>query len=559
MMKNVAILLLFFVSIFVSCKKEKDTKLEEKKQPRVVWQPYDETKDLEATQSLEQPRMHMKLLNSKVLDKNNIWKNLEAKLDFFSEEKYSSLKQFILEKDIPTIQQYIKDSKLTYEELTLFYIYRIRKYESDNALSLNSVIALNPKVVALARELDKIDKTNIDINSVFGMPILLKDNINTEGMMTTAGAIAFQHNETRNAFITEKLTAKNALILGKANLSEWAYFLCSGCPVGYSAVGGQTLNPYGRMIFETGGSSSGSGVTVAANFCVAAIGTETSGSILSPSSQNSIVGLKPTIGLLSRTGIVPISSTLDTPGPMTKNVIDNAILLNAIIGKDNDDNISVTTDVNFVDAVKDVSLKDKRFGIIKKLLEDSIYKIATKKIEKAGGVLIEIEPEQVQMPGFLNILNIDMKNDLQEYIKTHAGENIEIKNIEDAIAFNNKDTLLRIPYGQQLFEGIIADSTTVEELNVIKEDLKTIARTYFDVHINKHQLDAILSINNYDAGYAAVAKYPALTVPMGYTSEGEPKGLTFIAEPFSESKLLQLGRAYEKVTKERKMPISYSY
>ncbi|WP_109437154.1 amidase family protein [Aquimarina sp. AU119] len=556
-MKNVIILLLFVVSVFVSCKKEKDTKPQEEKQPRVVWQSYDETKDLEATQSLEQARMHLKLVNSKVLDKNDIWKSLESELDFFSEEKYKSLKQFILEKDIPTIQQNIKDNRLTYEELTLFYIYRIRKYESDNALSLNSVIALNPKVVDLARELDKVDKASIDVNSVFGMPILLKDNINTEDIATTAGAIALQHNNTKNAFITEKLIAKNALILGKANLSEWAYFLCSGCPVGYSAVGGQTLNPYGRMIFETGGSSSGSGVTVAANFCVAAIGTETSGSILSPSSQNSVVGLKPTIGVLSRTGIVPISSTLDTPGPMTKSVIDNAIVLNAIIGKDNNDAPSIATDINFVNLINDVSLKEKRFGIIKDLLEDSIYKIATEKIEKAGGVLIEIEPEQVQLPGFLSILNIDMKNDLPEYIKTQAGDEVEIKNIEDAIAFNNKDTLIRIPYGQQLFEGIITDSTTVEELNEIKERLKTAARTYFDVHINKHQLDAILSINNYHAGYAAVAKYPALTVPMGYSAKGEPKGLTFIAEPFSEGKLLQLGHAYEKVTKERKMPVSY--
>ena len=147
-------------------------------------------------------------------------------------------------------------------------------------------------------------------------------------MPTTTGAFALENNKnTEDAFIVTKLKENGALILGKANLSEWAYYFCSGCPVGYSAIGGQTLNPYGRKIFETGGSSSGSGVTVAANFAVAAVGTETSGSILSPSSQNSVVGLKPTIGLLSRTGIVPISSTLDTPGPLTKSVTDNAIFL----------------------------------------------------------------------------------------------------------------------------------------------------------------------------------------------------------------------------------------
>ncbi len=547
------------VSVFIltSCKKQEKIETQQEKEPRVVWQPYDETADLAATEMLEQTRMHLKLINSKVLDKNDIWKTLEPELDFFSEEKYDNLKKYILEKDIPTIQQQIKDGKLTYEELTLFYIYRIRKYESDNALSLNSVIALNPKVVEQARGLDKMNKKNIDVNSVFGMPILLKDNIGTKDMMTTAGAIALQNNKGKSAFITERLLNENALILGKANLSEWAYFLCSGCPVGYSAVGGQTLNPYGRMVFETGGSSSGSGVAVAVNFCVAAIGTETSGSILSPSSQNSVVGLKPTIGVLSRTGIVPISSTLDTPGPMTKSVIDNAIVLNAITGKDDNDTASTAIDINFVNSIKGSSLKEKRFGVIKEFLEDSIYKMAIEKIKKAGGEIIEIEPKQVQLPGFLSILNIDMRNDLPAYISTQAGSDVTIKNIKDAIVFNQQDSIKRIPYGQQLFEGILNDNTAIEELDNIKENLKKIARNYFDIHIDTYQLDAVLSINNYHAGYAAVAKYPALTVPMGYTSKGEPKGLTFIAKSFSEALLLQLGSAYEQATKERKEPANY--
>ncbi len=552
------IYILAFICVCNSCKQQKDTESRREKQPKVVWQSYDETNNLEATQQLEQRRMHLKLVNSKALDKNDIWKPLETELDYFSVEKYNSLKEFILEKDIPTIQQSIKDGKLTYEELTLFFIYRIRKYESDNSLSLNSVISLNPKVVEQARDLDAINTSEIDVNSVFGMPILLKDNINTKDMPTTAGAIALQNNSTNNAFITERLLEKKALILGKANLSEWAYFLCSGCPVGYSAVGGQTLNPYGRMVFETGGSSSGSGVAVAANFCIAAIGTETSGSILSPSSQNSIVGLKPTIGVLSRTGIVPISSTLDTPGPMTKSVVDNAILLNALIGKDIDDSASVAIEGGFLDSIKNTTLKGKRFGVIKRFLEDSIYKIAIKKIEKAGGKIIEIEPKPIKLTGFRSILNIDMKNDLPKYIKEQAGKGIPIKNIEDAIVFNREDSVIRIPYGQQLFEGIVEDSTTVEGLDRIKENLKAIARNYFDIHINTHQLDAVLSINNYHASYAAVAKYPALTVPMGYTDKGQPKGLTFIAQPFSERKLLQLGHAYEKATKERRAPVKYN-
>ncbi|WP_299214028.1 amidase family protein [uncultured Aquimarina sp.] len=551
-------LVYIFISllIFSSCKKEKE---EQQKglQPKVVWDPYDEDEDLESTKKLSQERMHLKLVNSRVLDKNDIWRSLESELDYFSEEDYVRLKQFILEKDIPTIQQSVKEGKLSYEELIKFYIYRIRKYESDNSLSLNSVISLNPKVVKQARALDKVDKNTIDVNSVFGMPIMLKDNIGAKDMFTTAGAIVLQNNKTNNAFITQRLLDQNALILGKANLSEWAYFLCVGCPVGYSAIGGQTLNPYGRMVFESGGSSSGSGAVVAANFCVAAVGTETSGSILSPSSQNSVVGLKPTIGLLSRSGIVPISSTLDTPGPMTKSVVDNAILLNAMIGKDTDDVTSVSTETDFVMSIKDSIIKGKRFGVIKAFLEDSLYVKAINKIKTAGGEIVEVEPEQTGLPGFLSILNIDMKNDLPKYIDLNASDNVNIKTIEDAIAFNLQDTLVRIPYGQGIFEGIVKDSTTTEDLEKIKEDLKITARKYFDSQIDEHSLDVVLSINNYHAGYAAVAKYPALTVPMGYTDKGEPKGLTFITKPLLEDKLLQLGYGYESISKERKMPVKY--
>ncbi|AXT53337.1 amidase [Aquimarina sp. BL5] len=552
-------LVYIFISllIFNSCKKEKEIQ-QKALQSKIVWESYDEVEDLESTKKLSQERMHLKLVNSKVLDKNDIWSTLESELDYFSEEDYGRLKPFVLEQDIPSIQKSIKEGKLSYEELTKFYIYRIRKYESDNSLSLNSVISLNPDVVKQARVLDKVDKKNIEVNSIYGMPIMLKDNIGTKDMLTTAGAIALQNNRTDNAFITKRLLEENALILGKANLSEWAYFLCVGCPVGYSAIGGQTLNPYGRMIFESGGSSSGSGAVVAANFCVAAIGTETSGSILSPSSQNSIVGLKPTIGLLSRSGIVPISSTLDTPGPMTKSIIDNAILLNAMIGKDPEDATSVSTDTDFIISIKDSIIEGKRFGVIKSLLQDSVYVKAINKIKIAGGEIIEVEPGQPSLPGFLSILNIDMKNDLPEYIRRNSTDTISIKTVEDIIAFNLQDTLVRIPYGQGIFEGIVKDSTTTEGLKKIKEDLKVTARKYFDSQIDQHNLDVVLSINNYHAGYAAVAKYPALTVPMGYTNKGEPKGLTFIGKPFSEDKLLQLGLWYESISKERKIPVNYN-
>ncbi|WP_299768971.1 amidase family protein [uncultured Dokdonia sp.] len=551
--------LLLFLSIsycLFSCKQSQEETPAIKNEP-IVWQTYDETEDLAGTQQLENPRMHLKLVNSKVRDKNEIWKPVQGVLQGFSVARYKELLPQILEKDIPTLQQHIKDGAFTYEELTLFYLYRIASIESDNDRALNGVIALNGNAVAKAQEYDRMDKNQIDNYSLFGMPILLKDNIGTAGMKTTAGAIALQDNSTGNAFITERLEAENAIILGKANLSEWAYFLCTGCPVGYSAVGGQTINPYGRLKFESGGSSSGSGVSVAANYAVAAIGTETAGSILSPSSQNSIVGLKPTIGALSRTGIVPISSTLDTPGPMTKNTIDTSILYQALMGKDLADSKSVTLPTFEASEVAKGTVKGKRFGVITSFLADTLYANAIEKIKSNGGVVVEVEPEQVGLPGFLTVLNIDMKNDLPAYLKKHAGSLVTIKTVADAVVFNKQDTLLHVPYGQQLFEGIVADETTEEALEEIKNNLEKVSRAFFDKSMDEHKLDAFLSINNYHAAYAAMAKYPALTIPMGYKTDGEPEGLTFIGKPFTEISLLQLGYGYEEISKERKLPEGY--
>jgi len=547
-MKKIAILIsLFFV--FLAC---------QRKENPVFFKKYDESIALDKQQNHPNRRMKFKLFQSKYLDMNAVFKPFEDDLAYFSEQEYQNLKPLILEQDIPTLQKNVKEGKLTYEKLTLFYLYRIRKFESDSTLSLNSIIALNPDVVKQAREKDKNSK-NISDFSVYGMPILLKDNINTFNMATTAGAVALQRNFTKSdAFIVEKLKENGALILGKVNLSEWAYFFCSGCPLGYSAIGGQTLNPYGRGEFETGGSSAGSGVTVAANFAVAAIGSETSGSITSPSSMNSVVGLKPTIGMLSRTGIVPISSTLDTPGPMTKNVIDNAILAQAMLGKDNADESSfeVKKDDFNADKISNGSLKGKRLGVLQSLLTDSIYAATIEKLKKAGAELVELNPQQPSFNGFITLLNIDMKHDLPKYLANNADKSLFIKNVKSVVEFNKKDSLLRAPYGQQLFEGIVKDTTTLAQLEVVKQNLKLDGENYLKA-LKEQNLDAILSINNYHSGIAAVSFHPTLTVPMGYKKSGEPISLTFVGLPFSESNLLKIGFAFEQLTKARKMPKNY--
>lgn len=551
---NRLIPLLFLVLTF-SCQEK--GQLEKKE--IILWQPYNDSAEVAANTNHENERMRYKLIQSKVLDKNEVFRPLFSEVSKMPEAEYESLKSMILEQNIHAIQSHIADGKLTYEKLTLFYLYRIYKYELNNTTTLNTIIALNKNVVEEARERDKYLKTSPAQNHpIYGMPILLKDNINTLGMNTTAGAIALINNEVEDAFIVKRLKENGALILGKVNLSEWANYLCN-CPNGQSAIGGQTLNPYGRRVFDTGGSSAGSGTSMAANYAVAAVGTETSGSILSPSSQNSIVGLKPTIGLLSRSGIVPISSTLDTPGPMTKNVADNAILLTAMLGKDEEDSKSVEGEVLSVSVLQE-TLEGKRFGTMKNLMEgDSIYKATIDKMKTFGAEIIEFTPPEVIMDGFLSILNIDMRNDLPEYLRTKVKDKkaVKITSVTDVVNFNASDSLVRIPYGQARFLGILVDSTSAERLEKIKTTLEKNGRAFFDTAMDKHKLDAILSINNYHASYAAVAKYPALTVPMGYKKTGEPISLTFIGKQFKEADLLSLGAAFEKEFRVRKMPKGY--
>ncbi len=554
------LVLLLIIIVISACKNKQEAQKEEV----VLWTPYNDSTEVADNADHENGRMQYKLIQSKVLDKNEVFMPLYEEVSKFTDAQYKELLPMILEQDIFVIRNHIKEGRLTYENLVLFYLHRIYKYELDNATTLNTIIALNKDVVNQARELDRQNEKGIAAqvqHPIYGMPILLKDNINTLGMKTTAGSIALMDNEVDDSFIVQQLKKNSALILGKVNLSEWAYFLCSGCPVGYSAYGGQTLNPYGRRVFETGGSSSGSGTAVAANYAVAAVGTETSGSILSPSSQNSVVGLKPTIGLLSRSGIVPISSTLDTPGPMTKNVKDNAILLSAMMGYDKLDAASVKDNFPGVSSagLHPIPFSEMRLGAIKELMEtDSIYKHTIEDLKEAGATIVTFTPPEFAMNGFLSILNIDMRNDLKSYLKEYTNpELVKISSITDAVAFNNTDSLVRIPYGQALFNGILSDSTTTTELEEIKSNLETNGRTFFDTAMDKYKLDAVLSINNYHAGYAAVAKYPALTIPMGYKISGEPISLTFIGKQFSEAQLLRLGKSYEDKFQKRETPKDY--
>ncbi|KQC34164.1 amidase [Nonlabens sp. YIK11] len=510
--------------------------------------------------------LKLKVLDSKYITKDDVFAGLEDEVLQFSfnspngTRKAELLNVLVQEKSIPQIQQAIYDGKFTYKDLTLYFLNRIYNYDRNNELSLNSVISLNPNAIEQARQADATLATmkeygeTLDTYVITGMPILLKDNINTSEVPTTAGAAVLIDNQTADARLVQNLKDAGAIILGKTNLSEWAYFFCGDCPSGYSAVGGQTLNPYKRTYFDTGGSSSGSGVAVAANFAVAAVGSETSGSILSPSSQNSIVGLKPTVGTISGEGVVPISSYLDTAGPMAKNVVDAAILINAMRGDEAD-----VIESNLIPKLKDYSLEGKRFGIFKRFLENPLYADAIATIKNQRATIIELEDRDLELNGFLKLLNADMKQDLPTYFQTAGNAKYKDWDVARVMQENLKDSINAMPYGQRLFQGILDEpEMTDDEFANFKEKMTVSAQEYLNYYYSRYGLDGILSINNYTAGVAAVGFFPAMTVPMGYDKDGKPFGLTFIAPSGKDRELFGWAAAYERVSKKRQMPTDYS-
>lgn len=541
MMKNLFFLTL--ILLFVSCNYNLINK----------WENYDESEEIKTNATIENKRLQFKRIQSISSDKNQLINGFEREIFNFLENEYDLTKELIHEKSIPEIQQSVIDGKLTYYKLSLFYLTRIYLIEFDKESYLNSIISINKNILREAKSKDKIKNTNI--YSLHGIPILLKDNIGFKGLPTTAGAHSLKNNFTDDASIVKQLKDSGALILGKTNLSEWANYFCYGCPNGYSAMGGQTLHPYGRKILDTGGSSSGSGVSTTSNLAAASLGSETSGSILSPSSANSLVGMKPTIGNVSRAGIVPISSTLDTAGPMTKFVIDNILIYNAINDFDPLDDYSVENyDIRIKEVVEN-KLEEYKIGYYKSFYErDSLYKNAIDFLIEEGVKLQAIDAPQIRLEGFAKILDEDMRYDLRSYLFFYGSKNLKVEDISSIIKYNEMDSVERAPYGQGIFKKIIQDTMTINDFEDLKFVLMNKGNEFFDIPMNKYNLDAVLSINNYHAGYAAMAHNPCLTVPMKLRENNEPAGLTIIGKSFQEQKLYEIGYFFEKKYKGRIPP-----
>ena len=525
----------------------------------ITWERYDESADLAALAAHQNESMHYQLLLSKVLDKNTLWEPFVQELEAFSHEYYESLKPLILDKPISEIQRVVAEDSLSYETLATFYIYRIREIETDNTRYINAVITLNPSVLTRARMLDEQRRQGKEIapDSIFGIPVLLKDNVGASGMATTAGAVALQHNFTSNAFITDRLIKNGAIILGKANLSEWAYFFCEDCPSGYSAMGGQTLNPYGRFDFGTGGSSSGSGAGTAANFATVAVGSETSGSILSPASANSLVGLKPTTGSLSRSGVVPISSTLDTTGPITRNIADAVILFNAMAGFDENDMAMPLLSADLSLIYRTVDLNGKRLGALENFADNEFYQEALEMLSENEASIVDVIMNYERNEGFSDLLGSEMVRDLALYLEAYSAKEVEIDSIASLRKFNEMDLDLRAPYGQELVDMMDELALAPADVESLRDELQSNAKGALEYLFTEFELDVLLSINNRHANIAALANYPALTIPLGYEASGRPVGLTLIAPSFQEQALIDIGVRVEQLTQARRIPTPY--
>lgn len=471
----------------------------------------------------------------------------------------------------------------TAQSLVEAYLKRIDELDKHGP-AINSIIELNPDALDNARQLDAERKAGKLRGPLHGIPVLIKDNIDThDRMMTTAGSLALEGSiAPRDAFIVEQLRKAGAVILGKTNLSEWANFRSSKSISGWSGRGGQTKNPY-ALDRNPCGSSSGSGAAVAANLCAVAVGTETDGSIVCPSTASGLVGIKPTLGLVSRSGIIPIAHSQDTAGPMARTVADAAALLNALIGVDARDALTKTSvgkaDRDYTRFLAPHGLTGARLGIVRKSFGfnervDKLMEAAIEVMRKLGAIIID--PADVPTTGQFDasefeVLLYEFKADLNAYLKT-LGPNAPVKTMKDIIAFNEKhaDRELKF-FGQDTMVKAQAKgdlNSPAYRRALAKNHLLTRARG-IDAVMTKYRLDALVAPtggpawtvdyangDHYTGGFSsapAVAGYPHITVPAGFVY-GLPVGISFAGRAWSEPKLISLAYAFEQATKHRKPP-----
>jgi len=486
------------------------------------------------------------------------------------------------EAKIIELQDGMKSGKFTARSLTEKYLARIQEIDRSGP-GVNSVIEINPDALAIAGALDAERKSKGPRGPIHGIPFLIKDNIGTaDRMMTTAGSLALSgFTPSRDAFVAQRLRESGAVLLGKTNLSEWANIRSGHSSSGWSGRGGQTRNPY-ALDRNPCGSSSGSGAAASASLCAAAVGTETDGSIVCPSSANGLVGIKPTLGLLSRSGIIPIAHSQDTPGPMARTVTDAAILLGALAGVDPADPATAATQghasADYTQFLDPKGLRGARIGVVRKLFGsyESIGALMTGALDamkREGAVLVD--PVEIETLGKFDdseflVLLYELKADLNAYLQQWP--NAPVKSLKEVIEFNDRNRQKEMPYfGQDIFlkaeeKGPL---TAKEYLDALEKNRRLAGPEGIDAVMDKNHLDALVAptggvpwlidlvAGDHDTGGssspAAVAGYPDVTVPSGFIF-GLPVGISFFGRAWSEPTLLKLAFAFEQATRFRRPP-----
>lgn len=473
---------------------------------------------------------------------------------------------------IPDLQRGYDKGSLSPIRITLAYLERIRTVDRK----LHAVLKLDNTALLQALKSEIRHRKGRSLGPLDGVPVLLKDNIDTKKLATTAGSRALLGKApTSDATLVKRLKAAGAIILGKANLSEWANFRANNATSGWSGVGGQTNNPY-VLDRNPCGSSSGSAVGVAASLAQVAIGTETNGSIVCPSGQNGVVGLKPTLGLVSRTGVVPITAEQDTAGPIGRHVVDVAITLSALQGKDRKDaatgEIPANQTTDYAKALKGATLKGKRIGVWRQAGidpgVDAVVNKAVATIKANGGTVVEVTVDAGDSGNLsFTAMKSEFVRDLEAYLATRPGQE---KTLAQLVAFNERDPIELSLMDQGLFEECLtvpdADHPTIV---AARAQANSLARNAIDSLLKGRKLDAIISPTNSTAwkttygngddfllgssGAAAVAGYPNLSVPAGFSGE-LPIGISFIGGRWQDAKILALGAAFEKAADARKAP-----
>lgn len=489
----------------------------------------------------------------------------------------------VVEKTVLELQNAMTNGKTTAQQLVRLYLARIAAIDNAGP-QLNSVIELNPDALTIAAALDAERKAKGPRGPLHGIPVLLKDNIATaDKMQTTAGSLALMGMKPpRDAALVTRLRDAGAVILGKTNLSEWANIRSTRSTSGWSARGGLTLNPY-ALDRNTSGSSSGSGASMAASLAAVAVGTETDGSITSPASVAGLVGLKPTVGLVSRAGIIPISHSQDTAGPMTRTVADAAVLLSAMAGSDARDTATRPADQKKADYTRFLNrdgLKGKRIGVVRAQIashSDSVAAVIEAQLavlKAQGATLIDVDevPNSSKYgDSELTVLLYELKADMAAYLAEY-GPTAPIKTLADVIAFNEKHRAQTMPFfGQEHFFNAQAKGglDSQEYLDALANNHRYSRAEGLDQVLQQHQLDALVAptggpawltdlINGDASGAsftspAAVAGYPHITVPCGAV-QGLPIGLSFVGTAWSEGPLIAMAYAYEQASKQRHPP-----